>query len=152
MLSKLVKKGEGFTLIELLIVVAIIGIIAAIAVPQLLNAIQRAKQKRTMADMRSIGEAMEIYQIDYNVYPTTSDTAGIQLLNPNYMRNPPTQDAWNHNYTYTPYASNQEYSIESPGRDGADDGGGIGITHDFDDDIIFSNGQFTRYPEGVQTS
>jgi len=147
MLSKLVKRREGFTLIELLIVVAIIGIIAAIAVPQLLNAIQRAKQKRTMADMRSIGESLEIYQIDFNVYPNL-----IAHLNPNYMRNPPAQDAWNHNYVYTLGANSQEYSVRSLGRDGANDGGGVAITHDFDDDIVFSNGQFSRYPEGVQTS
>ena len=46
------RKDKGFTLIELLIVVAIIGIIAAIAIPNLLNAIDRGKQKRTMADLR----------------------------------------------------------------------------------------------------
>src|SRR6187200_3441063 len=63
------RNRKGFTLIELLIVVAIIGIIVAIAIPNLLNAIQRAKQKRTMADMRSIGTAAESYSIDYNAYP-----------------------------------------------------------------------------------
>ncbi|TKJ33169.1 hypothetical protein CEE39_04380 [bacterium (candidate division B38) B3_B38] len=150
MLSKLVKKREGFTLIELLIVVAIIGIIAAIAVPQLLNAIQRAKQKRTMADMRSIGESMEIYQIDWNFYPKDSDTEGIRLLNPDYMRNPPINDAWNNPYEYTPYANDQEYSIISNGRDATPGDQSQGETHLFDDDIIFSNGQFTRWPEGVQ--
>ena len=63
-------KQAGFTLIELLIVVAIIGIIAAIAIPNLLNAIDRGKQKRTMADMRSIGTACEEYSIDSNnFYP-----------------------------------------------------------------------------------
>jgi len=150
MLSKLAKKREGFTLIELLIVVAIIGIIAAIAVPQLLNAIQRAKQKRTMADMRSIGESMEIYQIDWNFYPKTSGIDGIRLLDPDYMRNPPVQDAWLTDYEYNPGASYQDYSIISWGRDKASGDQSAVQTHLFDDDIIFSNGQFTRWPEGVQ--
>ena len=57
------RNAKGFTLIELLIVVAIIGIIAAIAIPNLLNAIDRGKQKRTMADLRSIGTAVEEYAI-----------------------------------------------------------------------------------------
>ena len=152
MLSKLVKKREGFTLIELLIVVAIIGIIAAIAVPWFLNAIQRAKQKRTMADMRSIGEALEIYQIDYNEYITGGYQAVRDNLDPNYMRNPPQWDAWNEPYTYQTWNDSQEYSLISLGRDSAAGDQSVGITHDFDDDIIFSNGQFTRWPEGVQVS
>jgi len=48
----------GFTLIELLIVVAIIGLISAIAIPNLMNAVDKGKQKRTMADMRTIGSAI----------------------------------------------------------------------------------------------
>ena len=63
------RKQSGFTLIELLIVVAIIGIIAAIAIPNLLNAIDRGKQKRTMADIRSVGTAVESYAVDVNFYP-----------------------------------------------------------------------------------
>ena len=61
----------AFTLIELLIVVAIIGILAAIAVPNFLNAQVRAKIARVHADERSFATAMEMYYIDNNAYPWT---------------------------------------------------------------------------------
>ena len=70
------RNDKGFTLIELLIVVAIIGIIAAIAIPNLLNAIDRGKQKRTMADLRSVGTAIESYSIDNNLYPNAGTNMG----------------------------------------------------------------------------
>jgi type II secretion system protein G len=62
-------KTKGFTLIELLIVVAIIAILAAIAVPNFLEAQTRSKVSRTKADMRSIGTALESYMVDHESYP-----------------------------------------------------------------------------------
>lgn len=60
---------KAFTLIELLIVVAIIGILAAIAVPNFLNAQVRSKVARSEADIRSIATAVEMYKLDNNHYP-----------------------------------------------------------------------------------
>ncbi|MEW6235080.1 MAG: prepilin-type N-terminal cleavage/methylation domain-containing protein [Candidatus Omnitrophota bacterium] len=62
-------KKMGFTLIELLIVVAIIGILAAIAVPNFLNAQVKAKLSRAYSDLRALGTAIEMYGIDNNSYP-----------------------------------------------------------------------------------
>lgn len=62
-------KTKGFTLIELLIVVAIIAILVAIAIPNLMHAQTRAKVSRARGDMHSIALALESYNIDQNVYP-----------------------------------------------------------------------------------
>ena len=67
--APLKRTGLGFTLIELLIVVAIIGILAAIAVPNFLNAQLRAKIARAESDMRGLVTAVQSYQIDNNTYP-----------------------------------------------------------------------------------
>lgn len=64
---------KGFTLIELLIVVAIIAILAAIAVPNFLEAQTRAKVSRVRADMRSLATGLESYRVDNNRYPPMSD-------------------------------------------------------------------------------
>jgi type II secretion system protein G len=64
----MILKTKGFTLIELLIVVAIIGILAAIAVPNFLNAQIRAKVSRVQADFKAISTALEMYKMDNNRY------------------------------------------------------------------------------------
>jgi len=62
-------RKKGFTLIELLIVVAIIAILAAIAIPNFLSAQVRSKVSRAQSDMRTINTALESYYVDNNDYP-----------------------------------------------------------------------------------
>jgi type II secretion system protein G len=151
---KIRLKKEGFTLIELLIVVAIIGIIAAIAIPNLLNAIQRGRQKRTMADMRAVGTAVESYAVDNNRYPAGgSALSTIQsFIEPRYIAQVPLVDAWGGGFDYlsSPVASPQAYSVESYGKNLANEATTVGSTSNFNNDIIFSQGLFTVYAEGSQ--
>lgn len=76
------KKRCGFTLIELLIVVAIIAILAAIAVPNFLEAQIRAKVGRAESDMRTIATGLEAYAVDYHKYPPNSPD-GMGIIPPN---------------------------------------------------------------------
>jgi prepilin-type N-terminal cleavage/methylation domain-containing protein len=81
------KRIKGFTLIELLIVVAIIAILAAIAVPNFLEAQTRAKTARVKADQRTIATAIESYAIDYSVAPIGQMEQG-SMAPPNTTNSP----------------------------------------------------------------
>ena len=145
----MMKKSKGFTLIELLIVVAIIGIIAAIAIPNLLNAIDRGKQKRTMADLRSIGTAVESYAVDANVYPVAATAAALQLaVQPIYIKSMPLNDGWGNLFVVD--STTVAYTLSSNGKDGIATSCAPLTTNTFISDICFTGGQFTRYPAGQQ--
>ena len=80
------QEKKAFTLIELLIVVAIIAILAAIAVPNFLEAQVRAKVSRVKADERSLTNAIEMYRVDWNIYPQ-GDPNSIWSTWPDYGNN-----------------------------------------------------------------
>jgi len=147
----------GIVIVVAFFVIAIIGILAAIAIPNLLNATQRARQKRTMADIRTISTAVESYATDNNVYPRAESMAELKpLLVPKYAKSIPFSDAWGNELRYR--CTGEEcsgYAITSSGADRIfehvlateyEDG----PTKSFDGDIVFIDDKFVQYPEGVQ--
>jgi len=146
-----------------LFVVAIIGILAAIAIPNFLTAMQRSKQKRTMADVRSVATAVEAYGADNNGYPKVTSFDELRpLITPKYIGSLPTVDGWGHPFRYACVEEEEgrctSYVVGSGGKDGNfahEDAHAylespLGGTSSFDCDLIYSNGQFIDYPEGIQ--
>ena len=147
------SSSKGFTLIELLIVVAIIGIIAAIAIPNLLNAIQRGKQKRTMSDMRSSGTAVESYKVDNGFPPVVGNgaLATVQAqVAPTYIKALPIEDGWKFGMFWVHSTAVDDYSVVSYGKDKVSDAPVLSATTDFKRDIFYADGQFSQYPDGTQ--
>ena len=125
-------------IVAVLVVIGFIGILAAIAVPNFITALNRSKQKRTMADMRTMTLSVEEYKAANNHPPES-----IKLM----------KDGWGNNFRYASDGNN--YWIVSGGKDGKFEEAEAwhyqqGGTTNFDCDIVMSNGAFHRYPEGIQ--
>ena len=151
------KKGwganqKGFSLVELLVVVAIIGILVAIAVPNLLDAIDRSKQRATVAEMRLWAISLQEYYAQLSTYPPPSG-APIQvtpafrdLLVPFTINTLDIEDGWKFAYWYeTDLAAS--YTVRSCGKDGIC---GLGVTpstwFNYKLDIVVADGIFVNAP------
>jgi type II secretory pathway pseudopilin PulG len=146
----------GFESMILLPATAAAGIVAAIAIPNLLVALQKGKQKATMGDMKSAAMAIESYITDHYKAPEAKSFAELNsILSPFYIKVLPLKDGWGNDFHYYHGSGDKqdEYAIGSGGKDGVFNGwdqtGFYVVTtmKGFENDFIFANGNFVYGPK-----
>ena len=132
--------------------VAIIGIAAMVTIPNLMGALHRSRQSRTMADIRSVAQAIELYQQDLSQFPEAVGGCTAEDLRPlldAFVGEYSAVDGWRRPLMYE--SDGTDYTLLSYAANGAPDLPYTnGPTHRFEDDIVFSVGTFIQWPEGVQ--
>lgn len=150
----------------LMIIVISVGSVLAFVVPNVLTALNTSRQKRSMADMRSLATALEARATDTNTYaidslPVSSTATDFTALTPvpldaveralipKYMRKPVRLDGWGNEFEFR--LSAKTYAIRSRGSDGDADPV-IRFNYriqSFEEDLVFIGGNFTQYPEAT---
>ncbi|HEX4025140.1 MAG TPA: type II secretion system major pseudopilin GspG [Steroidobacteraceae bacterium] len=127
---------RGFTLIEIMVVVIIIGLLAAVVVPQVMGNVDKARVTKTKSDIRTIETALTMYKLDNFTYPTAEE--GLKALvekpnDPNVQNWRPggylqhlNKDGWGRDYQYQiPGTHGTDYDLYSLGADGQPGGDGV---------------------------
>jgi len=127
----------GFTLIELMIVVAILGLLAWVLVPRIMERPDEARRVRAQMDIKTIESALKLYKIDNGTYPTTEQGLSALIKKPEqdpvpknwreggYLEGTVIKDPWGNPYEYfSPGSDGSDYEIISYGYDGKQGGTG----------------------------
>ncbi|MDE2090499.1 MAG: type II secretion system major pseudopilin GspG [Gammaproteobacteria bacterium] len=128
------QQHSGFTLIEVMVVVVILGILASIIVPKIMDKPDEARVVKAKQDIRAIQSALEMYRLDNYVYPTTDQGLEALVQKPNTNPVPPhwkqyldrlPVDPWGHPYQYLNPGVHGAIDIWSYGADGQPGGSGV---------------------------
>ena len=132
------KYGQkGFTLIELMIVIVIIGILATLLIPRIMERPEEARRIKAKMDIKTIESALKLYKIDSGTYPTTEQGLEALVKKPEtsplpkkwreggYLEGSVPNDPWGNPFYYTsPGSDGRDYEIISYGNDGQPGGTG----------------------------
>ena len=122
-------KQKGFTLIEIMVVVVILGILAALVVPQVMNRPDQAKVTVAKGDIKAIGAALDMYKLDNFSYPSTQQGLNALVEKPSgspqpknwnrdgYLKRVP-KDPWGNDYQYLSPGTQGQFDLYSFGADG----------------------------------
>ncbi len=126
------RRRAGFTLVEIMLVVVIIGVIAALFVPNLIGRSDQARRTAAMTDLRSVGATLDMYRLDNAHYPSTDQGLEALVNKPSglpepmnytpggYARKVPT-DPWQNPYVYINAGDTFElYSLGADGKEGGE--------------------------------
>jgi general secretion pathway protein G len=129
------RRASGFTLIEILVVIVILGILAALIVPRIMDRPDQARATAARADVNALISALKLYRLDNGSYPTNEQGLAALVKKPDrgdvprnwkpggYLERLP-QDPWNHDYQYINPGSRSEVDVFSLGSDGQPGGEG----------------------------
>jgi general secretion pathway protein G len=131
--SKPKFREAGFTLLELLVVLVILGLLAAVAAPQVLKYLSRARTQSTAIQIHDLGSALDLYKLDIGHYPSQSE--GLSALvnapasdpawsGPYVKKSEMLKDPWGNPYNYRFPGKHGEYDLYSLGADNAAGGDG----------------------------
>jgi len=133
--KNLVRDQRGFTLIEIMVVVVILGILAAIVVPRLLDRPEQAKRTKASVDIKGLEEALGLYKLDNGFFPSTEQGLKALVTKPEtgriptkfheggYLKKVPA-DPWGGDYVYLSPGVHGDFDILSYGADGEPGGEG----------------------------
>jgi general secretion pathway protein G len=133
--TALAKRQSGFTLIEIMVVVVIIGILASVVVPRIMDNPDKARVAKAKSDIQALGGALDIYRLDNYVYPNTEQGLEALVTQPTTSPEPPnwkqggyikklSKDPWGNAYLYLSPGEHGDVDIYSLGADGAPGGEG----------------------------